>query len=122
MRYLKIYEEYSGGIFNSEEVDDILDVFQDIIDEYNLEKKSGDGFMRNNQYKISFVSNAFKSGKIIRILITISSHDMKDDDIDDIIERYSNMGFNAYISYRGDIWQSTNNSLLYTRLEITKNP
>lgn len=59
MRYLKIYEEYSGGIFNSEEVDDILDVFQDIIDEYNLEKKSGDGFMRNNQYKISFVSNVY---------------------------------------------------------------
>lgn len=116
MKYLRIYEEYSTIIFDKEEVNDILDVFRDFKEDYNLERKVGDGSLKLNEYKISFKYSSFTSRIVVRIFISIYKNDIEND-IKNLIERYKNMGFKTILNLPfygiGDT--------KYANLEINKN-
>lgn len=45
MKHLKRYNESSSGLITNNEIDDVKDLFQDIIDEYNLEKVPQGGIL-----------------------------------------------------------------------------
>lgn len=115
MKYLKLYESYTTP-FERDEVDDILEVFRDFKEDYNLERKVGLDSLKLNEYKISFKYMSFTSRVVVKVIIDVCKNDIKDD-VKSLLERYKNMGFKTifnlpFIGFRDD---------KYARLEINKN-
>lgn len=102
--------ESSVILFTQEEFDDIMDVFQDIVDEYNL-RNFGDEYVSMNAlsqlpetYIVKIVNTAenymtdITKGRYIDIIIYTHDEEMRQD-IDKLILRYNQMGYNAKIDF-----------------------
>lgn len=102
--------ESSVILFTQEEFDDIMDVFQDIIDEYNL-RNFGDEYVSMNAlsqlpetYIVKIVNTAenyitdITKGRYIDIIIYTHDEEMRQD-IDKLILRYNQIGYNAKIDF-----------------------
>lgn len=111
MKYIK---EFNGSkYFNQEEIDDIKDIFQDIIDEYNIEPYDNN-YLAGNSFTLKYLlfrylddiilhrNNHQPSTSIRIILFSIikdsvvlkyERQEELDADINNFIERLKNMGF-----------------------------
>ena len=109
MRYLKIYENLIHT-FNQEDLDDISDVFQDIVDEYSLYKIET---LTTNSYKILFSNSdslrlnpKFKEHYYSEIDIGINCKELfnstiyTNSNINNFIKRCNNIGYKATIASR----------------------
>ena len=109
----KIEESRLTNMFSEEDINDIKDIFQDIIDEFNLNKDDENYYERSvrscvdkNTYKINFYSNEvpikiikkYHEYYINQITIKINFEpkgniDLYEKMIDDFMNRLYNMGF-----------------------------
>lgn len=109
MRHLKIYEHLIHT-FSQEDLDDIIDIFQDIVDEYSLYKI---GDLPINSYKILFSNSdslrlnpEFKEYYYSEINIGINCKELfnntiyTNSDINNFIKRCNSMGYKATIASR----------------------
>lgn len=112
MRYLKVYETKQKKYFTQEDLDDIKDVFQDIVDEYdiilakNIEEFRGEDEFENipedNYYRIKLFNNDWYIASIddladeIDIILFTSLSSKISKDIDSFIKRLTLMGFRCY--------------------------
>ncbi len=107
MRHILLYNEsIKYQYFSADEIDDIRDIFQDIIDEYNLNL---DFYANKNTYYISYyngidivnseLTTNMNYVKRIIIDINVSDRERAIKDINQIIDRYRSMGYDATLSY-----------------------
>jgi len=106
MKYIQTYNEsIKYQYFSSDDINDINDIFQDIIDKYDLEL---DYYANKNTYYISYY-NVFGFSKELTtnmdyvkeivIDINVSDREKVIEDIDQVINRYKSMGYDAIRSY-----------------------
>lgn len=103
--HYRFHLKYQYQYFSSDEINDIKDIFQDIIDEYNLNL---DFYANRDTYYISYYNGVGSSSELTtnmdyvkKIVIDINVFDRERAilDVNQIINRYKSMGYDATLSY-----------------------
>lgn len=93
MKHIKYFNESKyDNLFSQDEIDDILDVFQDILDDYSLPKWNEELKWNENFYNVEITNRV----RIKMSFLNDSTEKVTKKDLDDITKRYTQMGYDCY--------------------------